>query len=84
VHTCLHLHPFYVYKFELELFKYLHRKLKPGINVMILEIFSPKKSVTNGVFDSKQSFSMQNVIITLVFEKNTNFSSKSAENHTKL
>jgi hypothetical protein len=49
----------------------------PGINVMILKIFLPKKiGETLGTFDSKYSNLRRKVVVALVFKKIANFCRK--------
>jgi hypothetical protein len=47
---------------------------RPGTDVMILKIFSPKKSAKNLAFLTQNKAKLfKNLIITLVFERNANF-----------
>jgi hypothetical protein len=47
---------------------------RPGTNVMIFKIFSPKNPVKKMAFlTQNQAKLCKNLIITLVFEKNANF-----------
>jgi hypothetical protein len=43
------------------------------IDVLFFKYFCQKNGTKMGVFDSKQSQIMQNMIVTLVFEKNAKF-----------
>jgi hypothetical protein len=57
----------------------------PGTDVMILKIFSPKKSAEKLAFFAQTAATFgKNLIITLVFEKNANFLPKIGKNRSKL
>jgi hypothetical protein len=60
--------------------------LNPGVDVMILKIFSPKKfAKILAVFLQTTTASFyKNLFITLVFVKNANFSPKFGKNRRKL
>jgi hypothetical protein len=51
---------------------------RPGTDVMIFKIFSPKKIAKHGVFDSKHCLIMyaKKWSLTLIFEKSSNFFSQ--------
>jgi hypothetical protein len=57
----------------------------PGTDVMIFKIFSPKNSAKKLAFLTQNKAKICKIlIITLVFEKNANFSPKIVENRRKL
>jgi hypothetical protein len=59
--------------------------LAPGIDVMILKIFSPKKSAKKLAFFTQNKAQLLKIlIITLVNEKNRQFLPKIGENWRKL
>jgi Ni,Fe-hydrogenase III small subunit len=56
-----------------------------GTDVMIFKIFSPKNSANKLAFFTQNKGKLCKIlIITLVFEKNANFSPKIVENRRKL
>jgi hypothetical protein len=58
---------------------------RPGTDVMILKIFSPKNSAKKLAFFTPNKGKLcKSLIITLVFEKNANIFAKSVENRRKL
>jgi hypothetical protein len=59
--------------------------VRPGIDVMILKIFSPKNLAKILAFFAQTTASFcKNMIITLVFEKNANFLAENWQNRRQL
>jgi hypothetical protein len=59
--------------------------LCPGTDVMIFKIFSPKKSTKKLAFLTENKAELfKKLIITLAFDKKTNFSPKNIKNRRKL
>jgi hypothetical protein len=60
--------------------------VQSGTDVIIFKIFSPKNAAKNLAFltQNKTKLGMQNLIITLVFEKNANFLAENCRKSQKI